>query len=199
LLLAGSGPLQGQIQQLAETLGVSSRVRFLGLRTDVPDLLSAADAFVLASQWEGAPISILEAAAASRPVVATAVGGIGELVLEGRTGWLVPPRHDAALGRAMALAMGTVPEVRAEMGRAAYDRVVREFSIEAVVTRWIDLYASILSTKGSSIARESLLRMRAPVSPTPAAATSAGVERGIRQQLGFEPQAAESFRPGAGP
>jgi glycosyltransferase involved in cell wall biosynthesis len=154
LLLAGRGVLERQTRQLVETLGISSRVRFLGLRSDIPDLLNAADAFVLASQWEGAPISILEAAAASRPVLATAVGGNRELVVEGKTGWLVPPRNDVALGWRMTKAMSAAPEVRAEMGRVARERAEKEFSIDAVTTGWIHLYDSILSTGRSQIAPE---------------------------------------------
>lgn len=89
LLLVGNGELLPQTQQLVNALGLSSRVRFLGLRTDIPELMSISDIFVLSSAWEGLPITVLEALAAGKPVVATAVGGVPELIDQGKTGYLV--------------------------------------------------------------------------------------------------------------
>jgi len=96
LLLAGDGNLREAHERLAVELGVDDRVQFLGDRDDVPRLLSAADVVTLASDWEGQPIALLEAMAAGRPVVATAVGGLSEIV-RSDAGTLVPPNDPWAL------------------------------------------------------------------------------------------------------
>jgi glycosyltransferase involved in cell wall biosynthesis len=98
LWLAGDGSLRADLERRAEALG--RRVEFLGTRADVPDLLAAADVTVLTSDWEGLPLAVLESMAAGRPVVATRVGGIGE-VLAGGGGLVVPPGDPAATAEAL--------------------------------------------------------------------------------------------------
>ncbi|WP_245589512.1 glycosyltransferase [Amycolatopsis balhimycina] len=98
LWLAGDGSLRAELERRSEALG--RRVEFLGTRTDVPDLLAAADVTVLTSDWEGLPLAVLESMAAGRPVVATGVGGIGE-VLAGGGGLVVPPGDPAATAEAL--------------------------------------------------------------------------------------------------
>src|SRR5205823_5713868 len=88
-LFAGDGPLRPELEALARQLGIETRVRFLGIRHDVPDLLQAADVFVLTSVSEAASLTLLEALAAGRPAVVTAVGGNPEIVRDGREGLLV--------------------------------------------------------------------------------------------------------------
>lgn len=102
LLMAGEGALLEPARQLARQAGIGARVHFLGLCEDVAELLSACDFFVLGSDWEGAPVAVLEAMAAHLPVVATAVGGVPDLVEDAVTGILAPARDRSALGRAMA-------------------------------------------------------------------------------------------------
>ena len=101
LLIAGGGSLRGEAERLAAELGVAASVKFLGIRKDVPGLMNAADAYLMSSAWEGMPIVLLEASATGLPVVATDVGGNGEVVLNGRSGLLVPPGDPEALARAM--------------------------------------------------------------------------------------------------
>lgn len=118
LLLAGQGSLEPQAREKAAAAGVAPRVHFLGVRQDVPGLLAASDLCALASSWEGSPVALMEALAAGLPAVATAVGGVPELVADGETGLLVPPgdsrRFAAALSRLLS-----DPSLRAAMGRAA--------------------------------------------------------------------------------
>ncbi|HDN80641.1 MAG TPA: glycosyltransferase, partial [Chloroflexi bacterium] len=97
LLLVGDGPLRPELEAQVKALGLKQRVCFLGVRTDIPEILAAADVFVLSSRWEGNPLSVMEAMAAGKPVVATVVGGVPELVEDGVSGILVPPQGTEAL------------------------------------------------------------------------------------------------------
>jgi glycosyltransferase involved in cell wall biosynthesis len=121
LLLAGSGPLEGQLRATRDQMGLQGRVVFLGLRDDVPDLLAAADLFVLASHFEGLPVAVMEALAAGKPVVATEVGGLPEAVANGVEGLLVPPSRPDRLAEAIARLVAD-PALRAQMAEAAQQR-----------------------------------------------------------------------------
>ena len=139
LRVAGQGPLRQSLEDLAARLGVSERVRFLGLRTDVPDLLAAADAVVLASAWEGLPNIVLEAMAARRPVVASRVGGVPELVTDGVTGRMVTPVRPEELAGAMSEVMAMSEADRLAMGAHARQVVADRFSIDAATAQWCAL------------------------------------------------------------
>jgi glycosyltransferase involved in cell wall biosynthesis len=127
--IVGAGAVRG-LPELSEPLG--EQVRFLGQRThaDVEDQMRDADVFVLSSAWEGCPNVVLEAMAHSLPVVATAVGGVPELVQDNVTGLLVPPKDPLALADALARAC-TSDALRAQLGEAAYARACSDFSVEA--------------------------------------------------------------------
>jgi glycosyltransferase involved in cell wall biosynthesis len=101
LLICGSGSMQPQVLDEVRKLGLESHVRFLGIRRDVPDVMNAADAYILSSDTEGLPMVLLQASASGLPIVATAVGGNAEVVQHNRTGFLVP-RGDA-MGLAEAI------------------------------------------------------------------------------------------------
>ena len=148
LLIAGQGPLQAATEQRIVELGLADRVRLLGLRRDIPDLLNAADAFVLPSLWEGMPLTLLEASATALPIVATDVGGNSEVVLESKTGYLVPVRDTAALAEAMLRVMRLSDADRFTMGQAGRAHVVQNFDLERVVDRWEALYRELLQQKG---------------------------------------------------
>jgi glycosyltransferase involved in cell wall biosynthesis len=143
LLLAGDGPERERLEKLSGELRLESVVRFLGRREDVRELLAGADLFVLASRSEGISLGVLEAMAAALPVVATAVGGNCEAVVEGETGLLVPPESPAALAEAILRLLGD-PGVACAQGAAGRTRVERSFSLDAMVTRYEALYSELL-------------------------------------------------------
>ena len=148
LLIAGQGPLQAATEQRITELGLAERVRLLGVRRDIPDLLNAADAFVLPSLWEGMPLTLLEASATALPIVATDVGGNAEVVLEGKTGYLVPPKNTDALAQTLLRIMRLSEADRSAMGQAGRAHVVQNFDLERVVDRWEALYRELLQRKG---------------------------------------------------
>jgi len=128
-----------ELDRLSARLQLSRHVRFLGQRQDIPVILSAADVHVSASHTEGFPNNILEAMSAALPVVATAVGGAPEQIVDGVTGLLVPARSPADLAEALG-ALAADPERRQSMGRAARERVKLHFPIERSVTALERLY-----------------------------------------------------------
>jgi glycosyltransferase involved in cell wall biosynthesis len=131
-----------RMHDLVNRLGVSDAVHWLGLRNDMSALLNAADAFVLSSAWEGMPLVVGEAMAMQRPVVATDVGGVRELI--GDAGVLVPPKDSAALADAMLRVMHMSSDHRQAMGHAARERIRQQFDINAKAEEWEALYARLL-------------------------------------------------------
>jgi glycosyltransferase involved in cell wall biosynthesis len=145
LLLAGDGSERPRLEALVPQLGLDpARIRFLGFRHDVPDLLSAADFFVLSSLQEGLPLAVLEAMAHRLPVVATSVGGVPEVLTDGEHGYLVPTRAVEPLAAAVAN-LARDPELRRKLGEAGACRVEREFSFGQMVRRYDDLYATLFN------------------------------------------------------
>ena len=142
LLLVGDGPLRRDLHELAVTLGIKERVHFLGVRNDVPNLLRLADAFVLTSLSEAASLTILEAMAASLPVVVTAVGGNPEIVRHGVEGLLVPPRDSARLAEALQMLLSGTVRATA-MGRAGAERVRKHYQLEHTVLQYRALYGRL--------------------------------------------------------
>ena len=126
----------------AATEHAHEQVRWLGLRRDMPALLDAADGFVLASAWEGMPLALVEAMAMEKPVVATDVGGVRELV--GDAGAVVAPKDSDALAEAMIAVMRLSRQERAHLGLIARERVVRHFNIEATADAWEACYRGLL-------------------------------------------------------
>jgi len=143
LLLVGGGELENAVREQVAALGLQERVRFLGVRADVADILRASDVFVLSSRWEGNPLSVMEAMAAGLPVVSTAVGGVPELVREGETGLLVPSEDAGALARALQ-ALVDDPARRRAMGAAARQHAVAHFDIRHTVRGYEQLYETLL-------------------------------------------------------
>jgi glycosyltransferase involved in cell wall biosynthesis len=144
LALVGDGPYRVELRRRADAIPeLAGRVHWLGRRDDVPSLLKTADYLVLPSLWEGMPNVVLEAMAARRAVVATAVEGSEDLVVPGVTGWLVPPADPAALASAL-LEASSNPERRRIFGDAGRDRVESEFKFECVVEAYEGLWARIL-------------------------------------------------------
>ena len=152
LLLVGDGARRPALERLAGELGLAERVRFAGHRRDVPALLARAAVAVSASYAEGISNAILEAMAARRPVVGTAVGGTPELVRDGVTGFLVPPGAPAHLARRILTLLDDADLSRrmGEQGRAA---VERDFSLEAMRQSYDALYCGVLSEERGAPAR----------------------------------------------
>lgn len=148
LLIVGEGPLRSEMERLAQELEIGEYVRFLGIRRDVPELMNAADAYVMSSAWEGMANVLLEASATGLPIVATDVGGNGEIVIDGETGFLVPPKNPNKLAQAMLRLMSLPQEERKHMGERARQYVEENFSLERVVDRWEHLYCELLLKKG---------------------------------------------------
>jgi glycosyltransferase involved in cell wall biosynthesis len=142
LLLAGDGPLRGDLERQVEGFGLSSRVRFLGVRSDVPALLQAADVFALTSLSEAASLTILEAMASRLPVVVTKVGGNPESVRHGVDGLLVP-RGDAAAAAAALLHLLDNPAVAGAMGAAGRARVEERYRLNGTIERYWRLYRQL--------------------------------------------------------
>jgi len=143
LELVGDGPLLPQAQALAEELDLGERVRFLGRRLDVDRVLAGAQVFVLASRWEGLPLTVLEAMRAGLPVVASDVGGVKEAVLEGETGFLVPRGDEGALRSRLALLLRD-PALRVRMGRAGRRFYEEAFTLDRMLRKVWEAYASLL-------------------------------------------------------
>jgi len=139
LALVGDGPLRDELRARSAKGGLTPWVRFLGLRADIPALLSQAQAFVLSSVYEGLPLSILEAMAARLPVIATRVGGTPEIVRPDQNGWLVPPGDAEALAEAMAAVMAD-PERARRFGGAGRQLVESEYAMERIADRTFALF-----------------------------------------------------------
>jgi glycosyltransferase involved in cell wall biosynthesis len=152
LLLVGRGSLQEETEGFARALALGSGVRFLGVRQDVPEIMNAADGYVMSSAWEGMPMVLLEAAAAGLPIVATRVGGNHEVVSDGQSGSLVPPREHALLGQAMLRLMDLPDEQRRAMGERGRELVRAHYGLGRVAQRWEDIYREVLARKGLALA-----------------------------------------------
>ena len=145
-LIVGDGPRRQRLESLARELSISQAVHFLGTRPDVPEVLSLIDVLVVTSHMEANPISILEAMACEKPVVATRVGSVPETVIDEQTGYLAAP------GEAKEIADRVVellahPDRAAAMGRAGREQVIAHWSIERTVAGYQDLLAGIYTAK----------------------------------------------------
>lgn len=151
-LIVGDGSSRDALVALARSTGAGARIRFLGHRDDVPSVLAEADAFVLPSQSEAFPNSIIEAMASGLPVVATAVGGIPELVADGTTGRLVPPGDADALADAIVHVLEN-PGRAAEYGRAGRRRVEQSYSYTRMVEQFEALYLGEFAARRGAMLR----------------------------------------------
>ena len=142
LIIVGDGPLRAALEQCAESHGLSRQVEFLGMRTDVYNLIRAFDAFVLPSLHEGVPMVLLEAMALGVPIVASAVGGIPEILEDRKEALLVPARDAGALAREIEMLAGS-PEIRALLIRAARARVEAQFLIRSSAAKMLKMYRSL--------------------------------------------------------
>ena len=145
-LIVGEGEEENDLKNLVKSLDLSKEVIFTGLCRDVEKLLNFTGLFVLPSLWEGMPNAVLEAMSAAKPVVATRVGGVPELVVDGETGILVPPEDPDSLARAIVELLRNNERAQ-RMGNAGRKRVQKHFSLTAMVSKTDHLYQELLNTK----------------------------------------------------
>lgn len=143
--VVGEGPEEQALRRLVTSLGLDERVVWAGARSDAPRLVSAFDVAVTASTWEGLPLSVLEAMAAGVPVVASAVGGIPEL-LSGGGGVLVRPGDSRELAEAIR-ELRSSPERAAAIGRDGWSIVEESYSFERLIARLEGLYADAIASE----------------------------------------------------
>jgi len=146
--LVGDGPQRAATERMAHELGLAARVGFLGARHDVAACLAQAQLFVLTTHWEGLPRTVLEAMRAGLPVVATDVGGIGELVRDGESGFLVPRGDPEALAERLRHLI-VEPQRRLELGRNGRQRFERGFTFQRMYEETLALYRSVLEGRSS--------------------------------------------------
>jgi glycosyltransferase involved in cell wall biosynthesis len=158
LVIVGRGPLQSTLQQCARAHHVCDGIVWAGFRADIPRVMRAFDVFALTSDFEGFGLVLIEAMAARRPVVATRVSAIPEVVVDGETGLLAEKRSPESIAAALERMMD--PELRAEMGEAGHQRACEHFTLERMHHATDDVYARALQTPPS-------------FNPTPGTAASA--------------------------
>ncbi len=146
VVLVGEGEERNSLEALVRQLGLEDTVILLGHRSDVPDIIAALDVAVCCSDFEGSPLAVMEYMAAGKPIVATAVGGLPELLRDGMDGLLVPPREPATLAIAISHLLGAREEAQT-MGERARLRQQQSFSLGASVRRLEDLYETLLAAK----------------------------------------------------
>ena len=143
-VFVGNGGLRKNLEEMVCSNNLETSIKFLGLRKDIPEIMSSLDIFTLPSLWEGFGIVITEAMASGLPVIASNVDGIPEIVVDGETGILVPPKSPQELAEAV-LILAKDPKRRREMGEAGRERVESHFSMKAMGTKFEQLYQGLLN------------------------------------------------------
>lgn len=146
LVLAGEGPMQIDMERLCDQLGIRDKVRFLGQRSDVPDLMQAADVQILTSDSEGVPQAVTQGLGMGLPVVATAVGGVPELVIDGETGLLIPKEQPEALAAALQR-LSDDPALAQRLGEGGRLHALGRYSLEAMLDATESVYAQVLEAR----------------------------------------------------
>jgi glycosyltransferase involved in cell wall biosynthesis len=143
LVLVGEGTLRPQLEETVKNLGLVNQVHFLGLRADIPDVLSAMDVFALGSDYEGNPLSVMEAMASGLPIVSTAAGGVPTLFENGKEGQMVQPGDVQGLSLSMVSLLQN-RELRQALGRAAARRAREQFDVSTMIRAHEALYESLV-------------------------------------------------------
>lgn len=145
-LFAGDGEYLQDIKDLTKQLGVDDMIKFLGKHDDIPALMKSVDCFILPSFFEGLPRSVAEAMAAGLPVIATNVSGTPELVDDGITGILVPPKNSEKLGMEI-VKLKNNPQIAMSMGKAGFEKAQKYFDIKKVVEQTANFYRKLVQEK----------------------------------------------------
>ena len=154
LLIVGDGPLKAELTNYVQHLGIKEKILFLGERDDIPQLLSIFDIFALSSLSEGISLVLLEAMAAGLPIVATDVGGNGELIEEGENGFLVPSQDIGAMSNGLKKILDN-DGLRQKISEANRKKAILEFGIERMCREYEALYESQLRISGYPVIRGS--------------------------------------------
>ncbi len=145
VLVVGDGELRNKVEKYISEKKLNNKIKLLGERFDVPDILAQSDIFVLPSKWEGLPLTIIEAMMSKLPVVATAVGGVPELVDDGITGILVPPGDVKALRFAIKKLVEH-PDLRIKMGENGHKKAMEKFKLEDMLVKTLNVYYEVLNS-----------------------------------------------------
>ena len=154
-VVVGEGPDRKQLESLIDELQIRDSVSMLGRREDMPGVYASLDIMVSASRQEGLPIAILEGMASSLPIIATAVGAVPTLILDGRTGVMVPSEDVEALASAIVALLGNASQ-REHMGAAARKLIEEQFSAEQMTANYLHVYEQAIATKNRDAASHSV-------------------------------------------
>jgi glycosyltransferase involved in cell wall biosynthesis len=147
LILVGDGPLRAEFVELSHRLGIRENVILTGLRRDIPDILAAMDVFVFPSLWEGFSNALLEAMSAGRPIVASDIPPVREIISSADQAVLVPPKDPSALAKGIKYILGN-KEKAVILGETARQRVLSDFTIDITYEKYKKLYLAVLEGKG---------------------------------------------------
>ncbi|WP_433937498.1 glycosyltransferase [Sorangium cellulosum] len=178
-VVAGDGALRAELQQRAQAAGLGDRMIFPGYRSDVPELVSAFDAYVLPSLWEGLPLALLEALALGKPIVASRVGGVPEIVEHGVDGFLVPSKDPGALAEHLAR-VARDGELRERARTRSPAKFAEQFSLEAMVDAHVRLFDELIARRRGGEVQPRPRAQAAPAEAEPArppASAPAAAER----------------------
>ncbi|HEY3787244.1 MAG TPA: glycosyltransferase [Urbifossiella sp.] len=150
LLMVGDGPLRSELEDLARELRIHHRVNFLGIRSDIAELMRTAEVFALTSLSEAASLTLLEAMASGLPAVVTDVGGNGEIIRQEREGLLFP-RGDATGCATAFRRLFQDPEWAAELGATGRNRIGKHYRLKRTVDRYFDLYGRLMGIRTTAI------------------------------------------------
>ncbi len=147
LTLVGDGPDRHGVEKLIDGLGLHRSVTLTGFRSDIPNLMRCSDIGVLCSETESAPLTLLEGMSTGLPMIATSVGGVLEIVEEGKNGLLVPPKHPEELAQAI-LRLYRDQKLRKRLGERARKTVLERYTAERVVSQYIETFESVSRSRG---------------------------------------------------
>lgn len=150
LVLVGEGPSLGKIRQQVEALGITNKVKFLGFRKDIAEILATVQIFTLISNWEGLPCTIIEAMRAGLPVVASDVGGVSEIVIEDQTGYLIPRGDVQTLQQKLAYLI-THEQVRSSMGVLGRQKYLCQLTFQHMYQQTLAVYQGVVHQTTSKL------------------------------------------------
>lgn len=150
LLFVGDGPLRNELENHVKALGIEMNVIFLGIRRDIPQILSAIDIFVLPSLWEGLPSALIEAMASGKPIIASDIPPIREIVNSEKVGILVPPKNSNAIADSIELLLHN-KNLAENISNTAKEKAFSIFNIEITAQHYTDLFKNVLREKGQDI------------------------------------------------